>query len=88
MAFCCDIAFTRNASDALGVICIGESMIEQTPPDIMSTEERLNEIAHILARAGDRLKARAKEKNCTSLNQYLSRLRAESTYEGHLKRWS
>lgn len=50
-------------------------MIEQTPPDIMSTEDRLNEIAHILARAGDRLKARAKEK---SISQYLSRLQAES----------
>lgn len=52
-------------------------MIEQTPPEIMSTEERLNEIAHILARAGDRLKARAKQRGYDRLSPYLSRLRAE-----------
>lgn len=63
-------------------------MIEQTPPEIMSTEECLNEVAHILARAGDRLKERAKQRGCTSLSQYLSKLRSEATYEAHLKRWS
>lgn len=59
-------------------------MIEQTPPEIMSTEERLNEIAHILARAGDRLKARAKVRSCTSISQYLSRWRAEHQYKSYL----
>lgn len=59
--------------------------MKQTSLEMMSTEERLNEIAHILARAGDRLKARAKER---SISQYLSRLRAEATYKSHLKRRS
>jgi hypothetical protein len=63
-------------------------MIGQAPPEIMSTEERPNEIAHILARAGDRLKAMAKQRSCTSISQYLSRLRVAATREAHLKRWS
>jgi hypothetical protein len=52
-------------------------MIEQTPPEIMSTEERLNEVAHILARAGARLKERAGQRGYDRLSPYLSRLRTE-----------
>lgn len=62
--------------------------MDLTPPEWMTTEERLNEVAQIIALAGDRLKARAKERGYDRLSPYLSRLRAEATRESQLKRWS
>lgn len=62
--------------------------MEQTPPEWMTTEERLNEVAQIIAQAADRLKARAKQRGYDRLSPYLSRLRAEATYEAHLKKGS
>lgn len=62
--------------------------MDQTPSEWMTTEERLNEVAQIIAQAGDRLKARAKERGYDRLSPYLSRLRAEATHDAHLKRWS
>ena len=52
-------------------------MIEQTPPDIMTTEERLNEIASLLARACERLRERAKLRGYTRLSPYITGLHAE-----------
>jgi hypothetical protein len=47
-------------------------MIDQTPPEIMSTEDRLKEVANILAGAGDRLKDKARSKK-KSLRAYIIR---------------
>lgn len=58
--------------------------MDQTPPEWMTTEERLNEIAQIIARAGDRLKVRAKERGYDRLSPYLSRLRAERELNPYL----
>ncbi len=58
--------------------------MDLTPPEWMTTEERLNEVAQILARAGDRLKTRAKERGYDRLSPYLSRLRAEYQYKSYL----
>lgn len=47
-------------------------MVDLTPPEIMSTEERLKEVANILAEAGDRLKDKARKKK-KSLPAYIIR---------------
>lgn len=49
-------------------------MINQTPPERMSTEDRLNEIAAIMMRSVLRLKKRAGE---TSLREYLTGLQSQ-----------
>lgn len=47
-------------------------MVDLTPPEIMSTEDRLMEVAHILAGAGNRLKDKAREKK-KSVRAYIIR---------------
>lgn len=51
--------------------------MDLTPPEWMTTEERLNEVAQILARAGDRLKTRAKERGYDRLSPYTILLQAQ-----------
>lgn len=51
--------------------------MDQTSPEWMTTEERLNEVAQIIARARDRLKERATLRGYDQLSPYLSRLRAD-----------
>lgn len=50
----------------------GGRMVDLTPPEIMSTEDRLMEVAHILAGAGNRLKDKAREKK-KSVRAYIIR---------------
>ncbi|MBL8640306.1 MAG: hypothetical protein JNK24_08140 [Alphaproteobacteria bacterium] len=68
-----------------GDLLNGENMIEQTPPDIMTTEERLSEIASLLARACERLRERAKLKGYTRLTPYISGLHAERKCNHYLR---
>ena len=46
-------------------------MINQTPPHLMSTEERLNEVATLMMRGVERLKLRSGEEN---FREYLAGL--------------
>lgn len=50
---------------------VSASMIRQTPPHIMSTEERLDEVAEIMMRGVVRLKKRSGK---SSLSEYLAGL--------------
>lgn len=50
-------------------------MIDQTPPEIMTTEERLAEVARILAVACERLRNKAGKR---SLNAYLTGLHCQA----------
>lgn len=50
-------------------------MIDQTPSEIMTTEERLAEVAGILAVAGERLRNKAGNR---SLSAYLTGLRRQA----------
>lgn len=47
-------------------------MIDLTPPEIMSTEDRLKEVANILAVAGERLKDKARNEK-KSFRAYIFR---------------
>lgn len=49
-------------------------MIDQTPPEMMSIEDRLNEVASLMMRGVERLKKRSGEGN---FREYLAGLKRE-----------
>ncbi len=57
-------------------------MIRQTPPHMMSTEDRLDEVAEIMMRAVVRLKKRSGN---GSLNEYLTGLQRGGKRSCHYK---